>query len=161
FAPTFRRTGGGYGKFSTQAAFANVDWRASEALTWSVGLRYTHEEKVSRISRVRRALDDLDGPGVIVPGEGVDGGSIDERTLAFSDAPFDQEWDDVSPRVGVQWRPAQDTNIYAYWARAFRGGGANFRTASLGLAPLAYDSEQQSTFEIGWKRDFAEGRARL
>ena len=161
FAPTFRRTGGGYGEFSTQAAFANVDWRASEALTWSVGLRYTHEEKVSRISRVRRALDDLDGPGVIVPGEGVDGGSIDERTLAFSDAPFDQEWDDVSPRVGVQWRPAQDTNIYAYWARAFRGGGANFRTASLGLAPLAYDSEQQSTFEIGWKQDFAEGWARL
>lgn len=161
FSPTFRRTGGGVGEFSTQAAFANLDWRASDALTWSLGLRYTHEEKDSRISRVRRAIDDLNGPSVLVPGEGVDGGSIDARTLVFSDAPFDQEWDDLSPRVGVQWRPGPATNLYAYWARAFRGGGANFRTASLGLAPRAYESEQQSTFEIGWKQDFAEGRARM
>lgn len=161
FSPTFRRTGGGAGEFSTWAAFTNVDWRASETLTLSAGLRYTHEEKESRISRVRRAIDDLDGPGVIVPGEGVDGGSIDDRSLNFSDTPFIQDWDDLSPRVGVQWRPNGETNIYASWSQAFRGGGANFRTASLGLAPRAYDPEEQSTFEIGWKQDLAQNRARV
>lgn len=161
FSPTFRRTGGGEGEFSAWAAFANVDWRASETLTLSAGLRYTHEEKDSRISRVRRAVDDLDGPGVLVPGEGVDGGSIDDRSLNFSDAPFQQDWDDLSPRLGVQWRPNGDTNLYASWSQAFRGGGANFRTASLGLAPRAYDPEEQSTFEIGLKHDLAEGRARV
>ncbi len=158
FSPAFRRVGGGEGAFTTWAAFTNVDWRASETLTLSAGLRYTNEEKNSRISRVRRAIDDLDGPGVAVPGEGVVGGDIDARTLNFSDAPFEQDWDDLSPRVGLQWRPSEATNIYANWSRAFRGGGANFRTASLGLAPRAYDPEQQSTFEIGWKQEFGRGR---
>lgn len=158
FSPVFRRVGGGQGEFTTWAAFSNIDWRASETLTLSAGLRYTREEKDSRISRVRRAIDDLDGPGVFVPGEGVVGGDIDARTLNFSDAPFQQDWDDLSPRVGVQWRPTESTNIYANWSRAFRGGGANFRTASLGLAPRAYDPEQQSTFEIGWKQELGRGR---
>jgi iron complex outermembrane receptor protein len=161
FSPTFRRVGGGKGEFTTWAAFANADWQSSDTLTWSVGLRYTHEEKDSRISRVRRALDDLDGPGTLVAGEGIIGGDIDARTLNFSDTPFSQSWDDLSPRVGLQWRPSADTNLYAYWARAFRGGGANFRTSSLGLAPRAYDPEEQSTFEIGWKQDFARGRVNV
>ncbi|MEZ6022543.1 MAG: TonB-dependent receptor [Hyphomonadaceae bacterium] len=160
FSPTFRRTGGGQGAFESWAAFANGDWAVNDVLTLSAGLRYTHEEKFSRISRVRRAIDDLDG-AVVVPGEGVDGGSIDARTLNFSDSPFDQSWDDLSPRVGVQWQPNPDTNLYATWSRAFRGGGANFRTASLGLAPLAYEPEEQSTFEVGWKQDFNQGRGRV
>lgn len=161
FSPTFRRTGGGQGHFESWALFANADWRVSETLTFSAGLRYTEEEKLSRISRVRRAIDDLDGPGVIVPGEGFDGSSIDARTLVFSDAPFDQSWSDLSPRFGVQWRPNEDTNLYASWSRAFRSGGANFRTASLGLGPRAYDAEQQSTFEIGLKQDLWNGRGRV
>lgn len=161
FSPTFRRVGGGYGEFESWAAFAQADWALNDVLTLSAGARYTHEEKVSRISRVRRAIDDLDGPGTLVAGEGVIGGDIDARTLAFSDAPFDQEWDDVSPRVGMQWRPAPGTNLYASWSRAFRSGGANFRTASLGLAPRAYDPEEQSTIEVGWKQDFADGRGRM
>ena len=161
FSPTFRRTGGGQGDFTSWAAFADADWRLSDTLTLSGGLRYTREEKFSQISRVRRAIDDLDGPGVLVPGEGVDGGSIDARTLVFSDAPFDQQWEDLSPRVGLQWRPSEDANVYANWSRAFRGGGANFRTASLGLAPRAYEPEEQSTFEIGWKQDFERGRLNI
>lgn len=161
FAPTFRRTGGGAGDFTTAAAFANVDWRASETLTFSLGARATHEEKFSRISRVRRAADDLDGPLATPAGDGQSGGDLDARTLNFSDAPFDQSWDDVSPRVGVQWRPGADTNIYASWARGFRSGGANFRTSTLGLAPRAYDAEQISTFEIGWKQGLADGRGRV
>ncbi len=161
FSSTFRRTGGGQGHFESWALFANVDWRATDTLTFSAGARYTDEDKFSRISRVRRAADDLDGPGVVVPGEGIDGGDLDARTLNFSDTPIAQHWTDLSPRVGVQWRPTPDTNLYATWSRAFRGGGANFRTSSLGLAPRAYDPEQQSTFEVGWKQDFAQGRGRV
>lgn len=161
FAPDFRRTGGGQGHFESWALFANADWQVREDITLSLGARYTEEDKFSQISRVRRAVDDLDGPGVDVPGEGVAGGSIDARTLVFSDAPFDQSWNDLSPRVGVQWRPSPDTNLYASWSRAFRSGGANFRTASLGLAPIAYDPEQQTSIEIGWKQDFSRLRLNL
>jgi iron complex outermembrane receptor protein len=161
FSPSFRRVGGGQGQFESWAGFANIDWRTSSELTLSAGLRYTHEQKVSRISRVRRAIDDLDGPGVDIPGEGVIGGDIDRGFLAFSDAPFEQTWEDVSPRLAVQWRPQPDTNLYASAARAFRSGGVNFRTSSLGLAPRAYEPEAQTTLELGWKQRLAGGRGHL
>lgn len=160
FSPSFRRTGGGQGHFVDWAAFANATWRLTDELSLNGGLRFTREDKDSRISRVRRAGDNLDG-AVVVLGEGVDGGSIDNRTLNFSDTPFHQSWDDLSPSLGIQWRPSDDTNLYATWSRAFRGGGANFRTSSLGIAPRAYDPEEQSTFEIGWKQDFERGHVNL
>ena len=161
FSPTFRRVGGGQGRFESWATFASTDWHTTDQLTLSAGLRYTHEEKDSRISRVRRAIDDLDGPGVSVPGEGVIGGDIDTASLNFSDMPFNQSWDDLSPRLSVQWQPSPATNLYASWSRAFRSGGANFRTSSLGLAPRAYEPEQQSTFEIGLKQDLLYGHGRV
>jgi Outer membrane receptor proteins, mostly Fe transport len=156
FSPTFRRTGGGQGYFQTWAGFADTSWRLGDTLQLDAGARFTSERKHSRISRVRRAADDLDGP-VVVPGEGVEGGSIDAKTLVFSDSPFFQSWTDLSPRIGLQWNPDSETGVYATWSRGFRSGGANFRTSSLGLKPRTYEPETVSTFEIGIKRQLAGG----
>ncbi|NIJ50635.1 TonB-dependent receptor [Rhizomicrobium electricum] len=157
FSPTFRRTGGGQGYFQSWAGFTDTNWRLGDTLELDAGLRFTYEHKHSRISRVRRAADDLDG-AVVVPGEGVEGGSIDAKTLAFSDSPFLQSWTDLSPRLGVQWTPDPDTDVYATWSRGFRSGGANFRTSSLGLKPRTYEPETVSTFELGLKRHFTGGQ---
>ncbi len=159
------RVGGGDGTFSTEAAFANLDWHVNEALTLSLGARYTQEEKQAQISRIRGSTNDLDG-ATVVPGELMVGGDIDAQTLNFSDTPFDLSWHDLSPRVGIQWEPTPDTNIYAFWAQGFRAGGVNFRTTTLGSAlvsgaPTAFDPEEQNSFEVGWKQDFMDGRARV
>lgn len=155
FPTAARRVGGGVGDFRTWAAFANTDWRASEALTLSGGLRYTREEKDSHISRVRPNNDAI--AGLL----GQQGGDLDTQALNFADAPISQSWDDISPRVGVQWRPDPSTNLYASWSRAFRSGGANFRTTTLGTPPQTYDAERQSTIEIGWKQDLLYDHLRL
>src|SRR5690606_36834821 len=118
------RVGGGDGTFTTQGAFANVDWHLNDQLTLNLGVRYTEEQKVAQVSRIRDAAANLDG-ATVVPGEGMVGGSIDNETLNFSDSPFDLEWTDISPRVGIQWEPNDDTNIYAFWALGFRSGGVN------------------------------------
>jgi iron complex outermembrane receptor protein len=173
------RVGGGYGEFSTAAAFANADWRLNEQLTLSLGVRYTEEEKEARVSRIRTGPvvmggvpvypgDNLDG-AVVVPGEFQTGGSIDDRTLnpAAGDPTFDLSWNDTSPRVGLQWQPNPDTNLYAFWAQGFRSGGVNFRVTTLNPpgggsgAPTAFDAEEQSSFEIGWKQDFLDRRGRV
>ncbi len=155
FPLTARRVGGGVGDFTTWAAFANADWRANDALTLSAGLRYTREEKDSHISRVRA------NNGAIVGLLGQQGGDLDARTLNFADATLSQNWDDLSPRVALQWRPSPQTNIYATWSRAFRSGGANFRTTTLGTPPQTYDEERQATVEIGWKQDLLYNHLRL
>jgi len=160
FSPSFRRTGGGRGHFADWALFGSTDWHATDVLTFSAGLRFTHEAKDSQISRVRRAADNLDG-AIVVAGEGVAGGDLDAHTLNTSDHPFAQSWDDFSPRLSAQWQPSPNSNLYASWSEGFRGGGANFRVSSLGLAPRSYDPEKQSTLEIGWKQIFDRGRLNL
>jgi iron complex outermembrane receptor protein len=159
------RVGGGDGTFSTTAAFTNVDWHINDQLTLSLGARYTEEEKKAQVSRIRGATNDLDG-ATVVPGEFMVGGNIDAQTLNFSDSPFDLKWNDLSPRIGIQWEPNPDTNLYAFFAQGFRAGGVNFRTTTLGSglqsgAPVAFDPEEQDSFEIGWKQDFMDGRGRL
>jgi iron complex outermembrane recepter protein len=164
------RVGGGQGDFSTFGAFANADWHLTDEFSLNFGLRFTDEEKFSRVSRIRRGAgpltpDNLDG-AVLVPGEGVVGGSIDNRTLTFSDSPFDQSWNDTSPRIGFQWEPSDDTNLYGFWAQGFRSGGVNFRVTTINPpggsgAPRAFDAEEQSSFELGLKQDFFDRRARV
>jgi len=168
-APFFiTRVGGGKGEFSTFGAFMNNDWHLTDTLTLNFGLRYTHEEKDAGVSRIRRAADNLDPslePADPV-GDGVLGGGIDARSLNYSDSPFNLSWDDTSPRIGLQWEPTPDTNIYAFWAKGFRSGGVNFRVTTLGTTtsaqpPVSFDSEEQTSYEIGIKQDFAGGRARI
>ncbi len=180
------RVGGGEGEFSTWGIFANADWHLSDQLTLNFGVRYTEEDKQARISRIRRGLtpvsqpvtsagpllglfllpaDNLDGVNT-PPGDGVVGGSIDGRFLNFSDQPFDLSWTDTSPRLGIQWEPNPNTNLYAYAARGFRSGGVNFRVTTLGSAavsgaPTAFEPEETTTYEIGWKQEFLDGRGRL
>jgi iron complex outermembrane recepter protein len=159
------RVGGGDGNFSTWAIFANTDWHVGPQVTINLGIRYSEEEKRAQVSRIRGFFDNLDGANV-VPGEGVVGGSIDGRTLAFSDTPFDLKWHDISPRVGVQWQPNEDTNLYAFAAQGFRSGGVNFRVTTFGTTAFpqpgtAFDSEEQTSYEVGLKQDFFDGRGRL
>lgn len=199
------RVGGGQGEFSTWGAFVNADWNINSQLTLNVGVRYTEETKTARVSRIRRGVTPVSQPIIagfgpaaalvglsILPADNLDqgfpdpagdgqvGGNIDARTLNFSDVPFDLSWNDASPRIGIQWRPTSDTNIYAFAARGFRSGGVNFRVTTLGVPacvapgipvgcvtggiaqpPTAFDSEEQTSYEIGWKQDFMDGRARV
>jgi iron complex outermembrane recepter protein len=136
-------TGGGDGNFSTEAAFAATDWSLTEAWKLNLGVRYTHERKQAAIATE-------------VPG----GGSIGHGTIVpnFNDA---HTWSDVSPRLGFQWIPAPHARLYAFWAKGFRSGGYNFRSTAPDVPPGPFDSESQSSFEVGWKQDFADGRARV
>jgi len=135
--------GGGDGDFSTEGAFGATDWNLTDAWKLNLGVRYTHERKKAAIATE-------------VPG----GGSIANGTIVpnFNNA---RTWNDVSPRVGFQWIPAQHSQLYAFWAKGFRSGGYNFRSTAPDVAPGPFDSESQSSFEVGWKQDFADGRARV
>ncbi len=140
-------TGGGVGEFSTAGAFVAADWHINPQFALNFGVRYTHEEKEARVQTYAADVGSV---------------AYDARMLTpnFSDS---DEWSDISPRVGFQYTPNPDTQLYGYWARGFRSGGYNFRQVqTLGaVTPGPFDSEEQSSFELGWKQDFAEGRGRV
>ena len=67
-------------------------------------------------------------------------------------------WDAVTGTAGLQWRPNEDTNVYARYARGYKSGGW---IASAGLAPDSFaDPEYLNSYELGWKQQFG-GRVQL
>lgn len=136
-------TGGGDGDTSNYGVFASTDWLLTNSVTLNAGLRYSYEEKQVRVATIRAG-----------------GGNIAALTLV-PDLVDSDSWSDVSPRVGLQWKPTEESQVYGYWAKGFRSGGYNFRNTDPGVTPGPFDSEEQSAFELGWKQDFGAGRARV
>lgn len=162
FPDGFDVSGGGKGQFSTWGVFANGDYELTEQLTLNVGVRYTHEEKEVEISTLRGTIPALLGPSTI------DGADLVAHRL-YPEFFSDDSWNDISPRVGLQWAPSEDTQFYTYWAQGFRSGGYNFRqTVALNTVgpagptvPGPFDEEEQTTIEVGVKHDFLDGRGRI
>jgi iron complex outermembrane receptor protein len=62
------------------------------------------------------------------------------------------DWDGVTGTVGLQWQPADDTNLYLRFARGYKAGGF---IASANMAPGVYaDPEYLNSYELGWKQQF-------
>ncbi len=76
---------------------------------------------------------------------------------------YDRPYDDNSldPQVTLRYRPTDNVSLYAKWARAFKGGGADISTASLpsDLDAFPLLAENAENFEIGAKGTLLDGAA--
>ena len=123
------------------AAFFNLRYELNPQWTLSGGLRYTREEKELNIT-----------PLTPCAGPGFSGCSTDKLFLEDS-------WNDVSPRLGVEYRPSDNAMWFASWTRGFRSGNFNARAGSaVTIGPA--DPEQADQFEIGLKGDYLDGTLR-
>lgn len=139
----FTIAGGGYGHDSTAGVFANTDWALTETWKLNLGARFTHEWADAAIATE-------------VPG----GGSIAGNSIV-PNFHGSHGWTDTSPRVGLQWQPTRATNLYALWDKGFRSGGYNFRSTDPTVSPGPTNPENVNNLEVGWKQEFADGRARV
>ncbi|HYG26797.1 MAG TPA: TonB-dependent receptor, partial [Caulobacteraceae bacterium] len=104
-------------KLKSTAAFGELYWDLSDNLKLTAGLRYTDDRKtfVPVPSQVLLA------PGVLAGGA-VNYGYPEE-------APIKQKWGEWTGRLGIDWRPelgfTDDTLLYAFYSRGYKGGGAN------------------------------------
>lgn len=121
--------------------FWNNDFLFGDEWVLNAGIRYTEESKQALI---------------------IDGVCTD---LVNFDCNFDDpegDWDNITPRLGVQWNYSDDAQLYAYWSKGFRSGGFNFRNARPNFIPPGPTNEEESnTIELGLKTDLADGRVRL
>ena len=72
-----------------------------------------------------------------------------------------ETWDATQPKATLRWRPNDNSTIYGDLSRGFRSGG--FNQSGVALAGVAgvfntFDEQVADTIEIGWKRQFADGR---
>ncbi len=104
-------------KLKSAAVFGELYWQATDALKVTAGLRYTDDKKtfIPVPSQVLLATAQLAG-GVVSRG-------YPERPA------IKQRWGEFTGRIGVDWKPelsfTDDTMLYAFYSRGYKGGGAN------------------------------------
>jgi iron complex outermembrane receptor protein len=136
-------TGGGRQDQTTWGLFAQVDFHLSDQITLNLGGRYTDEEKEAQVATIPLNLCTF--PTAC-------------SNFDFSDK---RSWDNFTPKIGVQIRPNDDTQVYAFWTKGFRSGGYNMRHTAVAIPNEGFDEEEQRAVEIGMKKDFADGTVRL
>lgn len=135
-------TGGGLQEHEALGVFSQADIDLNESWVLTLGGRYSKEDKDAQIA-------------AIVPGNGctLDGCPAYE----FNDT---ESWSAFTPKVGLQWNLSDSAQTYAVWTKGFRSGGYNMRNTAAGELPGPTDQEEQSSFEVGAKAEWLDGRLR-
>jgi iron complex outermembrane receptor protein len=76
---------------------------------------------------------------------------------ADSNFTFDRSWNRFDPMVTLAYDPADDLHLYGRYATAYRAGGANSRSVNY----RSFDPESVETWEIGFKSEFWDRKARF
>jgi iron complex outermembrane receptor protein len=123
------------------AAYGQVTWNATEALHITVGGRYTHDKKRGVLHFSRNINYDTNPAAAATNGY----------------TPLDKSWDRFNPMATVAYDVSDDVHVYAKYATGYRAGGASSRTANY----QAFNPEDVKSYEIGFKSDFLDRKARF
>lgn len=163
--------GGGVQDQKTWAGFGQIDLDLSDRFTINLGARYTHEEKDVVISNL---ILNSNLAAVANPSPACD---VRISGDCIEDFVNSDSWNNFTPKVGFEWRPVDDLNVYAHWTQGIRSGGYNFRNTSLASVPVLggspnpafnplfqpgpFDEEKVNAYELGFKAQPANGRATI
>lgn len=138
------------------ALFFEAHYNFTDQLTGTLGARYGEEDKATRVGMVNSGN---------CTGAGTWKLNYDSITCPLGYQIDDKEsWDNLDPKVGLDYRINDDMMVFASWTSGYRGGGWTYR-ADVGelarLRPGFYDEEQVEATEIGFKGTFLDGRLRM
>lgn len=128
------------------AVFGEMYYDLTDKASLTLGGRLTYEEKTL-------AVNSIIGGGFVCP---------DPNAPAGAESCRDPEvdFDDFSPRVGVDYQFTNDVMGYFTWSRGFRSGGWNGRPQTqAGIGP--YEPEQLDNYELGVRSDWFDNRLRV
>jgi len=123
---------------SSTAVFGEGTYALSDRMGLTVGGRFSKDKK-TYIYGMRRP------PSGAVP--------LPPTTLKAS-------WDEFLPKIGLEFQAHDKLLYFGNASRGYKAGGYNSRALS-GNAPKAYDPEFITSFELGFKSQWAEDRVIL
>jgi iron complex outermembrane recepter protein len=125
------------------AVFGQVTYDVSDAITLSVGGRYSDEKKTDETS-VGAIFGDFRGLAAV--------GTV----VQFNSRTEEASYDEFTPRFGIEFRPDEDNLFYATVSKGFKSGGWNAFDNSPSFEP-----ESLWSYEVGSKSELADGLIRL
>lgn len=129
------------------AVFGQANYRVSDAVRVTAGLRWTEETK-SLLTRNRNAL------GCNIP--------TSIRINGACEGYLSDTYSDWSYLLSLDWTPGSGTLFYARTSRGFKGGGQNLRgQASDPRTFNPFRPETVTDYEVGAKLDLFDRRLRM
>jgi len=121
------------------AAFGQLNYSFNDALSITLGVRSTKDEK------------DLDET-VLAPAFGI----ADFATFGPLVVQQSEDWGETTGKIGLQYQPAENVLLYASISTGFKAGGFNVSGLQSG-----YDPETLTAFEGGMKSTLIDGKVRF
>jgi iron complex outermembrane receptor protein len=161
---------------SSYAGFVHADYKITDQLTFTVGARYSIEDKF-----FVGGQQDLNGLTYKISGcyppnaTGIFGPQTCQEVLQFpiADQPFryfpagsnHQQFDEFTPTISAQYHVNDDVMVYASWSKGFKSGGWTTRLSGLLADPKTgiinndpkeaeFGPEKAKTTEIGLKSEW-------
>lgn len=136
------------------AAFGQLRYKLADALSFTLGGRYTWENKdiISNQFFDFRPAGFSPAPGVVVPGM---------VAPIVSNLPGSLSFRQFTPKIGVEYQRSRDLLLFASYARGFRSGGFNGRLIAPQASVPTYAPDTNDTFELGVKSDLLDRTLRL
>lgn len=154
--PTSTFTSGDIGT-KAWAVYADGSYNFNEALSLSIGGRYTVDKRTASIYRQiylgLAGTPEMGNPGAVL-----------FRTDTDLRSGLEREDKKFTPRVAVNYKLNADHNVYASYSEGFKGGGFDPRLNIVGTriplsqARAGYAPETIETVELGLKSAFNGGR---
>ena len=140
------------------AVFADANYKINDAWSVSAGGRYTVDKREASILRQiylgTGGTPELGNPGAV----------FFRTDTNFTAGELEREDKKFTPKVGVAYKMNDAHNVYASFARGFKGGGFDPRMNVFGTkltpaqARAGYAPETIDTFELGLKSSFNNDR---
>ena len=150
-------------KLKSFALFGEGYYEATDDLKFTLGLRYTSDEKSQLNIPTFLFTPDAARPGGYLTPVPIAGATDDEG----GDGTFNVTFEEVTGRFGFDWSPdfdfSEDTLIYAFYSRGYKGGGINPPQPADNPNAFAqfFDPEFINAYEIGTKNTLANGALQL
>jgi iron complex outermembrane receptor protein len=132
------------------AGYAQGNYKIFDALTATIGLRYTIDSKtfddgnyLTTVNLAAANLFDRFGVGKTV----------------FS-ATSDHSWGAFTPKFGLDYQVTPSLLTYASYAEGYKSGGYDNRSANESIAHTPFAPETVDTYEVGAKSEWLQNRLR-
>ncbi|WCL54607.1 TonB-dependent receptor [Gimibacter soli] len=170
FGRTWEETMYGVGRNSAYAAYADATYALTDRLNLTAGIRFTHDKKSWEWFNGARTISGYDE--LTIPAIGMNLADVHQMLLASilggnGDLVFNQSlegqeferkdsWNNLSPRVVVDYKLTDDFMVFASYANGYKAGGFNSVEVN-----SYFDNEKVWNIEGGFKSEWFDRTLRF
>lgn len=137
-------------KSKSYGLFASLGQQLSESVKLDVGLRYSLDEKKGSVEQ--QTSTEL---GCVL------NNLICSLTPDASDFSGDDSWSAVTGNITLSYFVAPEVMLYGTYSHGFKAGGFSLQWGNFTEQARPFDEETINNFELGWKSQWWNNRARV